>query len=586
MRDKSLYLVSSADSDRFQNKLSDFHNIFAEDITETTKNYYIAVNEVFLDNSFRTPYCPKNSDLAPILCTTTLVPDGNVWDNDVYKELPSEEKIFLHSRSYANRADILETISEVQNSSILAFKKTPQVWSQDSKGRVFFGAFESNNGVKPFDKEKNYVIYVYEPLAKACIYEDSNQIPISEKCILNGYEYIAYKTDNEKGIAFELKEKICLPSYFDSLFFVELSICEPMRLNEKLVPYVFNATLENDRQNAKDETDRYKVFHGEVKHKQFYKIRGDEIRSIRVRLVNQRGERLMLDRGRATILHLTLKEEDDIMRNQFMVSVTSDVSEAFPNNTNSEFSTNIFPAIRFPEGSEWECSLVSCTIPTRYDLDIAERNRVILVHFRDPSTDKVHSSDIVLFPKSIHSLQEVVTRFNDLFRNSRAVATINVITGTLDIRSEKYKMEILVRADFYKLLGGKISDDNDKDFIHRITRPPGISYIWPEKPHFNFYFPGTLFCYFGSIEPVFIGNDQYPILRILQTKLSEYGRIQETNGHMYTYTFDTLIFHKVAQKHITRMDFSINQQSGIPANFSRTENSPTVLNLMFRRVMK
>ena len=590
MSERSLFLVSSADSQRFDNKLSNFVNLFSRDITRTPKNYYLAVAEVFLDDSFKASFNPKSDHLAPIICTKLPFPDSGIIDENAYKDLPAESKIFLQSKNYPSRIDFLQALAESQSSNMRVYKKFPKIWCQNLDKEAFFGAFQSNKSAQSFETDEPYFVYVFKPLAELCAetIEASNQLQVNREVSINGFRYKAYETDDNTGIAFKLKDKFDLKSYFEPLFFVEVSICNPVRMNETLVPYIFNATLEHERQYDSDEVERYQVFHHEVKHKLYHKIRGDTIRSIRVRIVDKNGDPLMLNRGRSTIIHLSLREEDEDMRNQFMITVTSEKSAAFPNNNNNEFSTNIFPAIRFPENSEWECSLVSCSVPTRYNLPIAESNRCLMVSFYHPETSEYLTSGLVMYPQSIQSLQEIVSRFNEMFADDldRAKASINVISGTLEFRSEKYTMDISIRADFYKLLGGKMTEEYDPDFVHHLTRPRRVSYVFPGQPNFHYYFPGTLFCYFGSIEPVFIGNDQYPILRILQTKFSNYRSNSSTMSHMHTFTFDSLLFHKVSQNLITRMDFSINTQDGKNANFVNYENSPTVLNLLFRRIQK
>ena len=588
MSEKSLFLVSSANSQRFSNKLSNFVNLFSRDIKRTPNHYYIAVSEIFLDDSFKSPFNPKNESLAPIICTTLPPPFSGLIEYEAYEELPPETKIFLQNKQYLDRIDFLQALTESQKSSVRTYVKVPQLWCQQSEQEAYFGAFENNKRKKGFETEEPYFVYLYKPLAQDCVETvNTNTPPRSHEVTIDGYKYLGYEADKDTGIAFKLRENINLKSYFEPLFFVELSVCEPMRMNEKLVPYVFNATLEHDRQFASNQIERYQVFHHEVKHKQYHKIRGETIRSIRVRIVDKNGDPLMFASGRSTIIHLHLREEDNNMRDQFMVTVTSEKSDSYPDNTNSQFTTNVFPAIRLPENSEYEVSLVSCTLPTRYDLPIDESNRCLLVSLYYPDTGNLYDTGLVMYPKSIQSLHEIVSRFNNRFAiDGAAVASINNITGTLELRSEKFAFDLSIRSDFYKLLGGRMSEKRDRDYVHHIVRPVKTSYVFPNQPNFSKYFPGTLFCYFGAIEPVFIGDDQYPILRILQTKFSDYQSQGNNSSHMHTYNFDTLLFHRLAQNHITKMEFSINQQNGEIANFAHFEDTPTVLNLMFRKVRK
>ena len=273
------------------------------------------------------------------------------------------------------------------------------------------------------------------------------------------------------------------------------------------------------------------------------------------------------------------------MEDTFTVSVTSDPQEFHPDNKPNKFSSHFPSPIQFPAGAEYEVSLVSAVFPSRYDLKFSDRERVMIITFEDEEGNQSGIPVFINFPKSIHSLSEIVGRINTAIPYGEAKAFVNEL-GALVIQAVKFKMKFVVRKEFFHFLGAPMwnyeSNAIGGDIIE-IWRDKGEPYHFTFPPRFQFHLPSALWCYCSIIHPSILGSEYLPVLRIIRSVPKDFG-ISTTNiSPVVHYAFDSLQFQAVSENTIRNITIEVRDHTGSLIPFSNNENAPTVINLMFRR---
>ena len=599
---KSLYLVSDADTDKYKdNRLNFFQNSYPVDITEKEGDYFVAVNEIFIDHDFRDSFVPKNPAVAPIILTSTVIksfaPDGKISFSQYNDYFPKHHRIFLPRIQEATAEKLLDTLKITRESAVVDWELAsfPYIWSQ-SGGNFYLGAFSSENKLEKFQSSKPYSLLIFKDLAELLCKDgvaSGNSIEVlceykAEIVKIDNFEYYLFTPHDTTGVCFKVNMAATFHSYFTPFFYIQCSATEPTNVNGYLKPYIFNTTLHENRYLTKYETDQYSLFHCAVKHPFFYKLRGDSVNSLSIAIVDKNGKPLQFSRGRGTIIHLLLTSKlPKEMSSTFMITVTSESMPGFEDNTNGKFSMSLHDPIQLLPGTSYECALVSATFGTRFKLPFNARNRVMFFELYNVATstnaESMRKYVTVEFPESLHSLEECVSIINNKFDDPNdVIAKRNTTTGALEIVSRNYKMKMYISDEFFRFLGGADVKE-DLTSIVTITRPPNIPYIFKYQIHFNYVHPGSLFVYFNAIENSYLAGQRLQILRIVPTKFSNFGVSRKDVSHVHTHNFESLMFYKIEQNFISRLDFEIRTQSGDIAPFINYEDSPTVLNLLFKR---
>ena len=597
--DIPIFLVSNSDAERLkENTLANFKNLLPTHLRLKPTDYYIAVDEIVLDNFFDVPFCPKKDHLPSFIISTTPPPASGHFSKDDYSNaFKYFEKIFLPKRSFVDWGDFSSTIQRSQDSLFFDWTRrdarpiVPRIFSllpfkeEDVGQPIVFGVFDQGTKkMKKWPQGNNYWLYVYAGLAEAIHEKDGEG---GTKVVIDGCDYLAFKPNDTSGECFKGKSVIHLKSFYEPIVYVECKAAQGSHFNNTLKPYIFNFCLELNRNQVIDKPSSYLSFFIEPKTKSFHKISSEAFHSLQIRFCSRTGETLRLANGRATIAKLTLREirSNPDMEDTFTVSVTSDPQEFHPDNKPNKFSSHFPSPIQFPAGAEYEVSLVSAVFPSRYDLKFSDRERVMIITFEDEEGNQSGIPVFINFPKSIHSLSEIVGRINTAIPYGEAKAFVNEL-GALVIQAVKFKMKFVVRKEFFHFLGAPMwnyeSNAIGGDIIE-IWRDKGEPYHFTFPPRFQFHLPSALWCYCSIIHPSILGSEYLPVLRIIRSVPKDFG-ISTTNiSPVVHYAFDSLQFQAVSENTIRNITIEVRDHTGSLIPFSNNENAPTVINLMFRR---
>ena len=195
------------------------------------------------------------------------------------------------------------------------------------------------------------------------------------------------------------------------------------------------------------------AFHVEIPNPVYVRLTSSDISSFQISLLDLNLKSAKLMRGRSTVVKLLVREvKSENKMPSIAITVSSKVQKYHTDNVHSKFSVDLAYTIILP-GDGWKICLVSCSIPTRYELPFDPRDRTVQlkIYSNDPMSDYV-SRQSVTFPNSLHSTEEIAGHLNKVLTQAQGHFSKDEQTGNLMVDSKK-QMEILVRAKFAYFLG-------------------------------------------------------------------------------------------------------------------------------------
>ena len=590
-QDLSVYLVSNSNKDRISsNRLASFTNLFPLDLTTRSTSYYLHVQELMLDHYFTSPFLPKSELLAPIIITSKcMTPFGDCLTDSQYGSIPNHHKIFLPQRTYQDWAHLTDAILRGQLSTFYSWGEkngeiAPRIIQSrdnvmdDDNPDIVFGLFEqTTKSWRTWSKDNDtYTLFMYAPLANAL----AKSVEGAHKIKIKDEDYLAFNVDEYK-VFFHGKKKVYLGSNFDPLVFLEISEIEPRRINDDFKPYALSFCLDVDKNEVNDGTAQYQNFFYSVKTPQYFKIASDQVRSINVRFCNRYGDTLPLAKGQPSIVSLKLTDSiPKAMEDSFMLTCTSAPQEFFQNNSTHTFSNHFTQPIQFPLNSQYECALVSISVPSRFKLDFEPFERYIMMIFYKENGEVEATKDIY-FPETLHSVSEVIAIFTShVDTKYLEVALINS-TGCIVLKP-MYKMQMTIRGRFFQFLGGHHMEEKVPNIIDIIRYPLG-NYTFARPPQFQYYIPSALWLYCSIVKPSLLSGQMLQVLRIIKSQSSDMGLTGRNVAPVIHYNFENLQWHPVSKNMIHNIDFFMRDQSGAAISFAEHRMSITSVDLMFRR---
>ena len=594
MSSETIYLVSNTNSIRLpDNTLTSFTSLFDSDLTvKHDKQYYIALQDISIDDCINPHFLPAFEAIAPIICTTHLkIPEDKSISYQEYCGIPSQDKVYLQARNYEDWDDFSAAITDGQNSAWYNSEspKSPSLWCKISEGntntpRYFMGVFKDSNSKDPVSNHGDYTLFIYQPLLellKTQRIDGVNEFP--NVVTIDGFDFVGISGTNN-GLFFKGRYFLSIKQKLDQIVHVEMSNIQPKLIDNVSMPILGTFCLEGNRRFAPEETDRYKAFFHHFKHKQWHKITGKSLQSLHIRLLDSSFKQHSLCTGRATVCRVILAEEVLNMKQQFTLTVTSKPQTFFPANNNSKFSTYLSQGLQFPPGQIWEVAILSLSIPCRYALKgfSSQDLAIVCTPLDEQGYDAVGDDRTIVFD-TIQTMSDITNKINSTYPGGELVASINQRTGTIWIESSTFDFKLLFTSSFFKFLGSPSTDDTDvnRPFIE-IVRKKDTPLIFPFQPQFASRLPAHVWWYSNIIRPSLLGNQRLRILRIHQAKSKSYGDQLNTDVSMVHYQFSTLHFHEVESSTTQTLDFELRDQVGDFISF--TDPSLTaVVNLIFRR---
>ena len=594
MSSETIYLVSNTNSIRLpDNTLTSFTSLFDSDLSvKHDKQYYIALQDISIDDCINPHFLPAFEAIAPIICTTHLkIPEDKSISYQEYCGIPSQDKVYLQARNYEDWEDFSAAITDAQNSAWHNFQspKSPSLWCKISEAgtnipRYFMGVFKDSNSKEPVSNYADYTLFIYHPLVELLVPRRSDGANTFLNVItIDGFDFVGISGTNN-GIFFKGTYYLSIEQKLDQIVHVEMSNIEPKLIDNVSMPILATFCLEGNRRFAPEESDRYKAFFHHFKHKQWHKITGKSLQSLHIRLLDNSFKQHTLCTGRATVCRVILAEEVLNMKQQFTLTVTSKPQPFFPTNTNSKFSTYLSQGLQFAPGQIWEMAILSLSIPCRYALKGFSRQELVVACTPlDKEGYEIPSDTRTIVFDTIQTISDITSKINSVYPGGELVASVNQRTGTIRIESPVIDFNLIFAASFFKFLGSPSTDDTDATQPYvKIVRKKNTPLIFPSQPQFASRLPAHIWWYSSVIRPSLLGNQRLRILRIHQAKSKSYGDRSNSNVSMVHYEFSTLHFHEVESSTKQTLDFQLRDQVGDLISFNDSDLT-TVVNLIFRR---
>ena len=596
---KSIYLVSNAQRFESSNTLAKFRNEMPTDqLSKVGVQYQLCCDQIAFDDVFDCSFLPERLSTPPIICTEQN-PSKKFFTEQDLRAMPDSNKIHLPRRSYGSWNELafyVKTSQKSTNHSNVYDNLTPPCLATERLQKLYFGAFGSYKKLKPISVPNIWFLYIYKPLAERIIdYDDEvykRNPPIDMK--ICDEDFLGFRADPETAIYFKVRDRVKLQSDFDHILFLECSDIASSRYNNTLRPFLLSLCLDHDRTLVQEEVDRYKTFYFPPVHPQFLHLSTDDLRSIQLKLVTRDGRIAPLQRGRATLAHLTVRPVLKGTMEEHIVTVTSDKQPAFPSNNQCHFSTYLEPPLYFPPSSKWRVALLSASIMNRFRLPFSDLERSMYVSLLNDDDEEDYSQPLML-SRGLGSMNEFCGEFNSYFTPNQARASINVHSGTLQIESNKFKLKLVATAKFLTFLGA--AESTQESEIVEIVRSKRQPLVLPFQAQFNLYSPGHIFVYCSAVDESLVAGQMLKVLRIVEATKADYGSKKVSFSKLAHHSFERLQWHNLTSvDSVSKISIVLRTQSGSNVPFDLPEDegeggesgklqeAPTVMNLLFQRI--
>ena len=348
---------------------------------------------------------------------------------------------------------------------------------------------------------------------------------------------------------------------------------------------VFSSSLPNNFKN------RY--FYHHVNRINYYPVRHTNIATISVKLTDVLGNQLPIKEGQPSIVHFHLREKEKNMdHNITYVRLDSKVDAKLDfTNTNSNFWTHLKHPINLNEGATM--ALADISFPNNFKTIIKIENKLkkkmyftLKMSSDSGKTETLSFSEIVpditcydelsLAEKLNDLLPEIIKKRSRFEIQDKCFTIINDSTEPIVFQMPKFLQEPLGLYNLKK-------DESDM-FIHvnealdtlSIGVDKNNKFVAPNQLKLCKQIPGVMVLYANFVQHSIVGNNFYPILKIIPTN---YNR--ETKEQNYTSMyFDHLEFIKCNVNYLDNMKFELRGLDGDLIEFGN--NRRIVLNIVIK----
>ena len=348
--------------------------------------------------------------------------------------------------------------------------------------------------------------------------------------------------------------------------------------------------------------NKYSSFSHTFKGNEFYPLENKLNETWEIKITDENNSRIKLYQGTPTILEISAIETN--MENELNIKCTSEISEIYPNNCPTEFTSQQAQPIEISSIThEWQVALSSITFKNHFKMDSnfhfkfsyycydMDLNMVcFLKHFAIQETSV--EGILKKFKKKLATTIDVMKKRHT--RSSRApIGKVLLEGGMLSINFQQ-ATKITFTPHLAMVLGlDKNNYDSDTDYTKEsvqyeigITANKNndhtgglVSGLRPVDYSFNLT-PKFMFIEMDAIKDVPIGNQNGKILKIVPLS-------KETEGRYVTEEFKNLDFHPLERHHLQKIDFKLRAQSGSLLQAHRTNDfNTTWMQLVFRKFPK
>ena len=626
--DKRIVFNSSVNNVAIQNKLSHFQNsLFDDSYLPPDKNYAITPRQIFMDLNFKNPICPVNNAFPSFICVPLkhlINKAGEYLDNLNLDYFYNVHKFYLNT---SKKYTIKELYKEWKAKEVLAIKvkrifkkeldeiefelkygelyperdlQTTTTCLTETNDSIVFGQHAVEEGYEVKEEEKTVLFFHYKFAENLGI--DTTFAKVKE---IDNEKYFLFMPLNKKSTGYfhgkYLNPTITVNKKNKGLLFKTPNILQIKCENIKAYPHdsKFTKTIGVIKLNSEN---KYSSFSHTFKGNEFYPLENKLNETWEIKITDENNSRIKLYQGTPTILEISAIETN--MENELNIKCTSEISEIYPNNCPTEFTSQQAQPIEISSIThEWQVALSSITFKNHFKMDSnfhfkfsyycydMDLNMVcFLKHFAIQETSV--EGILKKFKKKLATTIDVVKKRHT--RSSRApIGKVLLEGGMLSINFQQ-ATKITFTPHLAMVLGlDKNNYDSDTDYTKEsvqyeigITANTNndhtgglVSGLRPVDYSFNLT-PKFMFVEMDAIKDIPIGNQNGKILKIVPLS-------KETEGCYVTEEFKHLDFHPLERHHLQKIDFKLRAQSGSLLQAHRTNDfNTTWMQLVFRKFPK
>jgi len=609
--DQPFYIISNASKDIFpENTLTEFRNIFPKTLSfPENDKWEVGLEAIGISSMFRNVNLPKPGIPSIIAGHDSLIDNDGRITYPTYKEnTVDDETLDWHKELYFNlnkaqfgtwfeipdkyytKADLysLCTLINVRVNSMCLFYydgekisiryhdpynlNFPGTWVFLHKSFADSFHFTSTK-IKKIrfrgnNKDKNRAIINSRRIN---LVEIGSRLYIERPVIHNGEEYLGYLITKDETIPYhgplvsELFD-IELSQHMPELIKVQCDIIEPQILNNSYSQdlMVLNPDIHY--------TNKY-FFH-EISRISYIPLLFNDIRQIKIRLVDENNDLLNLIEGQATIVKLRFKKNKNMVHN-FYCRVTSKANEIYPENKINNFTVQL-PSTKILDDN-WKVSLNSITLPNSYSTFLPSRKKehraFICKSPTKPAISFNFRTDIKYTPSKI------VSELNIFFiENNIGTVTLDYL-GRITLNLKEDKLHFAIGLDCCKVLGFDSGQIISQDPNYMIIRPYPTSpnkIVFESPINCDYFRPNYFIIYANIVQPSIIGNQYSPILKVVP--------VLDTKEPFKLIDFKVREFYSIPNTELNEIKIELRTHDGELVNF--LENDHLVLNLQFTNDIK
>ena len=626
--DKRIVFNSSVNNVAIQNKLSHFQNsLFDDSYLPPDKNYAITPRQIFMDLNFKNPICPVNNAFPSFICVPLkhlINKAGEYLENLKLDYFYNVHKFYLNT---SKKYTIKELYKEWKAKEVLAIKvkrifkkeldeiefelkygelyperdlQTTTTCLTETNDSIVFGQHAVEEGYEVKEEEKTVLFFHYKFAENLGI--DTTFAKVKE---IDNEKYFLFMPLNKKSTGYfhgkYLNPTITVNKKNKGLLFKTPNILQIKCENIKAYPHdsKFTKTIGVIKLNSEN---KYSSFSHTFKGNEFYPLENKLNETWEIKITDENNSRIKLYQGTPTILEISAIETN--MENELNIKCTSEISEIYPNNCPTEFTSQQAQPIEISSIThEWQVALSSITFKNHFKMDSnfhfkfsyycydMDLNMVcFLKHFAIQETSV--EGILKKFKKKLATTIDVMKKRHT--RSSRApIGKVLLEGGMLSINFQQ-ATKITFTPHLAMVLGlDKNNYDSDTDYTKEsvqyeigITANKNndhtgglVSGLRPVDYSFNLT-PKFMFVEMDAIKDIPIGNQNGKILKIVPLS-------KETEGCYVTEEFKHLDFHPLERHHLQKIDFKLRAQSGSLLQAHRTNDfNTTWMQLVFRKFPK
>ena len=626
--DKRIVFNSSVNNVAIQNKLSHFQNsLFDDSYLPPDKNYAITPRQIFMDLNFKNPICPVNNAFPSFICVPLkhlINKAGEYLENLKLDYFYNVHKFYLNT---SKKYTIKELYKEWKAKEVLAIKvkrifkkeldeiefelkygelyperdlQTTTTCLTETNDSIVFGQHAVEEGYEVKEEEKTVLFFHYKFAENLGI--DTTFAKVKE---IDNEKYFLFMPLNKKSTGYfhgkYLNPTITVNKKNKGLLFKTPNILQIKCENIKAYPHdsKFTKTIGVIKLNSEN---KYSSFSHTFKGNEFYPLENKLNETWEIKITDENNSRIKLYQGTPTILEISAIETN--MENELNIKCTSEISEIYPNNCPTEFTSLQAQPIEISSIThEWQVALSSITFKNHfkmdsnfhfqfsyycYDMDLNMVSHLKHIAIKETSIDGI----LKKLKKKLATNIDVIKKRHT--RTTRApIGKVLLEGGMLSINFQQ-ATKITFTPHLAMVLGlDKNNYDSDTDYTKEsvqyeigITANKNndhtgglVSGLRPVDYSFNLT-PKFMFIEMDAIKDIPIGNQNGKILKIVPLS-------KETSGRYVTEEFKNLDFHPLERHHLQKIDFKLRAQSGslLQAHHT-TDFNTTWMQLVFRKFPK